>query len=88
MLATLLIMSLPVLLLSLWAYRSRLALARSKAKLAVRLIAVVYLGSVVYRLIGYEGEAQQLQVVGIAFAALGAIWLMAWAFTRAVAKRG
>ncbi|GEM_PF-5312765 len=88
MLTTLLILSLPALLLSLWASRSRLALARTKAQLALRLIAVVYLGSFVYRLLGYDGDVQQLQVVGIAFAVLFAIWLIAWALTRFAASRG
>ncbi len=90
MLTTLLILSLPALILSLWASRSRLARARSKAQLALRLIAVVYLGSFVYRLLGYENESdvQQLQVIGIAFAVLFAIWLIAWALTRFAASRG
>lgn len=87
LISTLLLLSVPVLLVILRVFSSRLGLLRARLALAVKLLGVAYLVSLAYRLANSDIDHQGLQTAGLSLAFFGGIWLLAWLVTRSMAER-
>lgn len=86
LISTFMIMSIPVLAMSLWVFRSRLGYLKSRLGLAIKLLGVVYLVSIAYRLTNFDADHQQLRTAALSLAFFGGIWIVAWFITRSMAK--
>lgn len=86
--STFVILCIPILAMSLWIYRSRLGYLKARLGMVIKLLAVVYLASIVYQLVNFDLDHHQLQIAAFSLAFFGGIWVVAWLITRSMAKRG
>jgi len=85
---TLIALSMPVALMALWAFRSRMAVLRARLGTAVKLLALLYAVTIAYHLANSEIDQQQLQTAALSLAFFGCVWLVAWLITRSMAGNG
>jgi len=83
---TFILLSIPVLAISLWIYRSRLGYLKAQLGMLIKLVGVVYLASIAYQLINSDIDHHQLQVAAFSIVFFGGIWVIAWLITRSMTK--
>ncbi|MGI5836701.1 MAG: hypothetical protein ACOX87_09455 [Chloroflexota bacterium] len=86
--STLVMLSIPVLAIGLWAYRSRLGYLKNRIGMAIKLLGAVYLASIAYQLINFDMDHYQLKVAAISLAFFAGIWVIAWFITRSMTTKG
>lgn len=88
LISTFVMLSIPVLVIGLWAYRSRLGNLKARFGTAIKLLGIVYLVSIAYQLASTDIDHHQLQVAALSLAFFGGIWVVVWLITRSIAKKG
>ena len=84
--STLFFLSIPLLVVSVWMFRSKLGIVKSKLASIVKVVGVFYLASVAYHLAGSDMDPHQLQVAALSLLSLAAVWFLIWLLTRSITK--
>ncbi len=84
---TTIVLLVPLAGLAYWLFRPRLLILRTRMALALKVVGVLYLAMIIYRLSTSGISQEQLQVAGLSMAFFGGVWAIAWLVTRSLANR-